>query len=240
MKDQSDPAAAAGHGALVVPDVLTTPAGLPRRESLRLAPRPAKRRDSKRDALLAAARAEFAANGFLGTHIAVVATRVGIRKSTFFHYFDGKEALYEAAVGDVLVDLVGAVDASVGRVSSFGDRLDALVDCLQHHADVDAALPRLLLRSLVDAPPPGTPRPTSMDQLAERIAAVVQLGVREGRVPACDVALAVASVIGVVCLQQGTSTTSLDLPAADPLIGVTPLMRVAALKLQVRRLLDVR
>jgi AcrR family transcriptional regulator len=226
-----DPAAQnrQGGGAVVV-----------RRSELRLAPTREKiRRDSKRDALLVAAREEFAASGFLGTHIAVIATRVGIRKSTFFHYFDGKESLYDAAVGEVLNDLVNAIDAC-GSATSFGERIDAIIECLQHHADVDAALPRLLLRALVDAPPPGTPRPTPIDRLVDRLAETVTLGVREGRVPSCDTAQAALSILGVVCLRQRAATTPLETRGTDQLIGETPSMRLAETKAQVRRLLAVR
>jgi AcrR family transcriptional regulator len=218
-----------------------TSGGLPLRSgTVRLAPLvDKKRRDSKRDALLAAAREEFAACGFLGTHIAVVATRVGIRKSTFFHYFDGKEALYDAAVGAVLDDVVAAVDASAPSSGLFGERLDATIACLMQHFEVDASLSRLMLRTLVDGPPPGTPRPFAMDRLASRIAEIVGSGVRDGRVPACDVQRMSLCVLGLVCLQHRTATTPLEMPESEPLIGMTSSIRLADVKAQVRRLLAV-
>lgn len=235
MKDPSAPASSSRR------DVARTSGGLPvRSAALRLAASgDRKRRDSKRDSLLAAARDEFAANGFLGTHIAVVATRVGIRKSTFFHYFDGKEELYDAAVGELLEEVADAVDACA-TVSPFDERLDAIVECLHRHAEQQPVVARLLLRSLVDGAPAGSPRPTPIDRLAQRVADTVSLGVREGRVPACDSARAALAAIGVVCLQQPSAVTAVDTRGAEPLIGMTSSMRVMDVKGQVRRLLAVR
>ncbi len=57
-----------------------------------------------RQRLLAAAAEEFSRNGYAGTSIAAIAARASVSKSTIFHHFDCKQALYlaviEAAAGD--------------------------------------------------------------------------------------------------------------------------------------------
>ena len=54
--------------------------------------------------LLSAAAEEFSRNGYAGTSIAAIAARAAVSKSTIFHHFDCKKALYvaviEAAAGD--------------------------------------------------------------------------------------------------------------------------------------------
>lgn len=47
---------------------------------------------------MAAARDEFAAHGLAGARIEAVAKRAGIAKQLIYHYFPGKEALFEATL----------------------------------------------------------------------------------------------------------------------------------------------
>ena len=51
-----------------------------------------------RERLLAAAAEEFSRNGYAGTSIAAIATRAEVGKSTIFHHFESKEALYLAVI----------------------------------------------------------------------------------------------------------------------------------------------
>jgi len=65
----------------------------------RRSPAPADRRrdaDRTRRALLDAALAEFAANGFEGARVSEIAERAGVSKQLVSYYFGGKEGLYEA------------------------------------------------------------------------------------------------------------------------------------------------
>lgn len=45
--------------------------------------------------ILAAARDEFAARGFAGARVESIAKRAGLNKQLIYHYFPGKEALFE-------------------------------------------------------------------------------------------------------------------------------------------------
>lgn len=45
--------------------------------------------------ILAAARDEFAARGFAGARVESIAKRAGLTKQLIYHYFPGKEALFE-------------------------------------------------------------------------------------------------------------------------------------------------
>lgn len=197
-----------------------------------------RRRDSKRDALVTAARDEFASHGFLGTHIAIVAARVGIRKSTFFHYYEDKESLYEAAVGGVLTELAELVEGAALGSTTFLDRLDLIIECLHRQLAIDATMPRLLLRSLVDTPPSGAPRPTAIDRIATQIAEMLRLGVREGRLPPTDVARATPALIAIMCAEGGGCVIE---PMSDEaLLGATPDMKLSDTKDRLRRFLGLK
>ena len=64
------------------------------------------RRDpaATRARILAAAAELFAANGFAGTRIDAVAARSQANKRMIYHYFGGKEALFEAVLGKCLAE----------------------------------------------------------------------------------------------------------------------------------------
>jgi AcrR family transcriptional regulator len=67
---------------------------------------------SRRDDILAAAKAEFAARGFAGARMEDIARRIGISKAALYLQFDTKEALFralvEALVGETLPQVLPA------------------------------------------------------------------------------------------------------------------------------------
>jgi len=55
----------------------------------------------RRDAILAAARSEFARHGFAGARIERIAEAAVVNKQLIFHYFHSKNGLYSAAVSAI-------------------------------------------------------------------------------------------------------------------------------------------
>ncbi|MDE0038139.1 MAG: TetR family transcriptional regulator [Gammaproteobacteria bacterium] len=89
--------------------------------------------DRTRAKILAAAVAEFAANGFAGARVDRIASRAGANKRMIYHHFGGKQAVFEAALADQLTtgsateDLVRlwmheALDRGGGDIVSFAER----------------------------------------------------------------------------------------------------------------------
>jgi TetR/AcrR family transcriptional regulator len=78
-----------------------------------------------RERLLAAAACAFSRNGYAATSIARVSRAAGMSKSTVFHHFPSKEALYLAVIEEA--------------VQAFAERLD---DVLSHSTDLETALLR--------------------------------------------------------------------------------------------------
>jgi TetR/AcrR family transcriptional regulator len=63
--------------------------------------------DRTRNAVLAAAQAEFAANGLSGARVDAIARRARANKRMIYHYFGSKAGLYLAALERVYEDLRG-------------------------------------------------------------------------------------------------------------------------------------
>jgi AcrR family transcriptional regulator len=59
----------------------------------------------KREDILKAARTVFAEHGFVGARIVDIASRAGVATGTVYLYFESKEALVAALVGDLLARL---------------------------------------------------------------------------------------------------------------------------------------
>lgn len=55
-------------------------------------------KDDRRDAIVAIAQHEFAAKGYAGTSMSVIAARVGGSKATLYNHFKSKEELFVAVV----------------------------------------------------------------------------------------------------------------------------------------------
>ena len=81
---------------------------------------PRRNPDATRARILAAAESLFAADGFAGTRVDAVAARSGANKRMIYHYFGGKEALFEAVLQHRLGDAPWGggreIDAVVARL----------------------------------------------------------------------------------------------------------------------------
>lgn len=103
-----------------------------------------------RERLLDAAATEFSELGYSGASIAGIARRAGMSKSTVFHHFNSKEALYLAVIGSAVGDFGQRIDHVLGDAGSCrqvlarfqGEHLRQLRD---HRRVV-----RLILRELQD------------------------------------------------------------------------------------------
>ena len=82
----------------------------PRTQSRR-APGPRQVRSAaRRDAILAAALAEFSAQGFAAARLEDVAKRASVAKGTIYLYFRDKESLFQELIRAMLTPLVGTIE----------------------------------------------------------------------------------------------------------------------------------
>jgi AcrR family transcriptional regulator len=72
-----------------------------------------RRKESRPAELLAAALEVFAEKGYAATRLEDVAARAGVSKGTIYLYFEGKEALFKAAIEAAMTPAIEAVEAVV-------------------------------------------------------------------------------------------------------------------------------
>jgi AcrR family transcriptional regulator len=105
---------------------------------------------SSREKILDVAESLFARRGYTGVGMREVADGVGLGKSSLFHHFRGKPALYCEVVGRILVRIRERLDPILvdpGTPMEATERLiGALVDVLAEHPNTS----RILLRSLFE------------------------------------------------------------------------------------------
>lgn len=86
-----------------------SPASKPAPKSAKSAKDPAApaRRDAAatREALIAAAVAEFSRNGFAGARVDEIASSAGVNKQLVYHYFESKQGLYLVALESVYAEI---------------------------------------------------------------------------------------------------------------------------------------
>lgn len=103
-----------------------------------------------RERLLSAAAEAFSENGYAATSIARVARAAQMSKSTVFHHFPSKEALYLAVIEEAVRAFGERLD---GLLSNAGDLETALLRFqTEHlgHLDQNRRIVRLILRELQD------------------------------------------------------------------------------------------
>jgi len=142
---------------------------------------------SSRDKILDVAEARFARSGFGGVGMREVAVEVGLGKSSLFHHFRSKDALYFEVVRRTLeriAERIQPVFAAGGTPTARLARMsDALVDALAEHP---TSAP-LLLRSLFemyplsdDVPPEGEAVDAILSLLVEHFQQLIRDGIACG------------------------------------------------------------
>jgi AcrR family transcriptional regulator len=67
-----------------------------------------------RERILRAAKAEFAEHGFAGARINRIAEAANLNKQLIYHYFDSKDGIYAAVLGEMLTSMHDSVEATSG------------------------------------------------------------------------------------------------------------------------------
>jgi AcrR family transcriptional regulator len=106
-----------------------------------------------RAAIVAAALDLLAERGYGGTSLQGVAERAGIRKSSIFYHFAGKERLVEAVYAECAGPLLAELVQLAADPPSL-DQLLSVIDGLLVRASESPARASLCLRLLLDAPLP--------------------------------------------------------------------------------------
>jgi AcrR family transcriptional regulator len=107
---------------------------------------------SSKDAILAAARREFASQGFSGARVESIARAAGCNKAMLFYYYSSKEKLYRAvlelALSEIFAEIGGVVHERL-TPENFMERFPEIyIRFLARNPD----LPRILVFDLIHNP----------------------------------------------------------------------------------------
>lgn len=159
---------------------------------------------TSREKILDVAEARFAQRGFAGVGLREVAEAAGLGKSSLFHHFPTKAALY----GAVLERVIERIDLRMRRALEAGSdpraQLSAAVAALIDTLAEDPPAARLLLRTVFedDDISPEAPELAAsnarLDALIARIAQTLTDGIAAGALRPISVADAIQTLIGAV------------------------------------------
>lgn len=160
---------------------------------------------SSRAKILDVAEARFAQRGYAGVGLREVAEAAGLGKSSLFHHFRGKAALYLAVLDRVLARIDAALSAALDGPGDPVARLDRLVGALVDAMAEHPTAPRLLLRALFedddlpeDAGPESEAFETRLASLVARLEALIEGGVAAGAFRDAAPAHVLQTLIGAV------------------------------------------
>ncbi|MEZ5938544.1 MAG: TetR/AcrR family transcriptional regulator [Hyphomonadaceae bacterium] len=83
-------------------------------------------KDTRRNALLAAALDEFVERGFAAAKIDDIARRAGLSKGALYLYFDSKEALFKGLIETVAMPRVEEIEAAIAGAPSIRQALEVM------------------------------------------------------------------------------------------------------------------
>lgn len=149
------------------------------------ASKPRQRRKEARPAeLLAAALEVFAEKGFAATRLEEIAARAGVSKGTVYLYFDGKEALFKAAIEAAMTPAVEAIEAIANDTDQpAAEMLHRFVFAWWEHVGMTSlgAVPKLLVAESGNFPEAARWFHETIISRAQRaVARLIQLGIERG------------------------------------------------------------
>jgi len=167
-----------------------------------------------RAAILAAARASFASQGFAGTTIRAVASTAGVDPALVHHYFGSKDDLFVAALELPVDPRVALAPAIAGGLDGAAERM--LRVFLSVWDDPAVRLPLLgLVRGMFDVEGRGLLRDGFLPAVLEPVGAA--LGVDE---PARRMPLVASQMLGLILLRYVLEVEPLVSMSADEVVAI--------------------
>lgn len=158
---------------------------------------------TSREKILDVAEARFAQRGYSGVGLREVAEAAGLGKSSLFHHFPTKAALYGAVLDRVIERIEHRIGRALAASSDAREQLSAAVIALIDTLAEDPPAARLLLRTVFeddDLSPSEAPELAGserrLDLLIARIAGAITDGIAAGAIRPISVPDAIQTLIG--------------------------------------------
>ncbi len=159
------------------------------------------RAPSSREKILETAEALFARQGYAGLGMRELAEHVGLGKSSLFHHFSSKAALWVAVLERVLGEIDSRLERALGAEGSGAARLErcveGLVDTLAESPPRAALLLRALIETDAGRSPAASPLDATLERILGRIAALLQQGREDGSLRDVSTPNAIQTLIGM-------------------------------------------
>ncbi|MBI5867222.1 MAG: TetR/AcrR family transcriptional regulator [candidate division Zixibacteria bacterium] len=149
------------------------------------------------NALIVAARALFARNGYEGTSIKAITTRAKANLGAVTYHFGTKEQLYHAvlrSVGEPFMELLLAAAAQPGSPL---DRIEAFVRAFFNHLCDHGEMPSLMMHELSLRRPVPSPLRGIMGTVFQTMAGLIREGQKDGTIIGGEPRLLVVSVLAL-------------------------------------------
>jgi len=155
-----------------------------------------------REALIAAATRQYAEAGRAGISFSALASAVGLRKATVFHYFPTKDAVVDAVFAALGARLAERREAWFGgRPGSYARQLERVVGELVDFYDDDPVRARVICHGLLEArATSGSPEP-SLAAFVAAFAGFLRAGVAAGELEPGEPAGTMMAIGGVVLFE---------------------------------------
>jgi AcrR family transcriptional regulator len=149
-----------------------------------------------RERLLAAARELIEEGGYAGASVAAIAERAGVAAGTLYRHFPSKAELFLEVFRAVCTGEERAMRAAAREAGPAAvDRLEAVLATFARRALQNRRLAWALLAEPVD-PLVDAERLAYRERYASLVAAELRAGIADGEIPAQDVALTAAALVG--------------------------------------------
>ncbi len=159
---------------------------------------------SARDRILEAAEELFARRGFAGVGMSEIAETVGLKKSSLFHHFRSKAALYAAVMHRILSEVDLELTRNLAQGGNAVERLDRWVDGLIDLMVRTPAHARLMLRSLFEDDETSGELPEereaneTLHRVIRQASNVLRDGMAQGELRAASIPHTIQTLIGVI------------------------------------------
>jgi TetR/AcrR family transcriptional regulator len=194
-----------------------------------------------REFLLHVAREAFAEQGYAGASMGDIAGRAGIRKSSLFHHFATKDALYRDAMSTVVSQIGDDISAALSADGTFLQRLDEATRSVQRYFGRHPVAARLLMREFVDGGAALSAAGDVVDGVLRMTVELIERGRAQGVITAPDDARQLAmSICGIHLQFFATPEVSARLIGGDVFSAGEVERRADVVVAHLHRLLGVR
>lgn len=154
--------------------------------------------------ILRAAREEFINTGLLGARMQRIADNAGVNKALLHYYFRSKDKLYEAALTEILSDILSSLDEQIRKAGDSTDLrslIEIVVKTYINAISKDPDIPKLILRELVDG---GKMIPVILSgmmahsgEITNKITELARLEIRKSKVRKIDPIHVIMNIMGM-------------------------------------------